>query len=238
MLLVEDLQLWHGWIHAVKGVSLEVPQGKIVSLIGSNASGKSSLLCGIMGIYRTSGGTVLFNQEPIQGLPVEKRVRRGLSLVPEGRQIFNSFTVEENLELGAYHRRSGNSKELIKKEINDIFHFFPEIASRRHDLAGKLSGGMQQMLAIGRGLMSKPQVLLLDEPSLGLAPLIVKEIFKKLLVLKSQGTTILLVEQNASIALNIADWVYVMDKGQIVLNDAPEKIRSDVRMRQAYLGKK
>lgn len=236
MLLVEELELWHGWIHAVKGASLEVPQGKIVSLIGANASGKSSLLCGIMGIYRSAGGKVFLNKEEIQSFPVEKRVRLGISLVPEGRQIFNSFTVEENLSLGAYHRWSRNSKEMIKKEINEVFEFFPEIATRRNDLAGKLSGGMQQMLAIGRGLMSKPQVLLLDEPSLGLAPLIVKEIFKKLLILKSQGTTILLVEQNANMALNIADWVYVMDKGRIVLNDAPEKIKSDVRMRQAYLG--
>ncbi|KJS14895.1 MAG: hypothetical protein VR69_15570 [Peptococcaceae bacterium BRH_c4b] len=236
MLEVKNLHTRHGWNYALKGVSFRVPASHLVAVVGANGAGKSTLLGTVAGIYSCSEGEVLLEGLPIQRMPAEKIVRQGVCLVPEHRQIFDSLTVEDNLLLGAYPRWGGNRRE-IKTDMDYILTIFPALSDRLQDPAGGLSGGMQQMLAIGRGLMSKPKVLLLDEPSLGLAPLLVKEIFKTLDDLKKLGTTILLVEQNARAAMQVADRVYVMDHGQIVLEGSPEDLKKDHRMQQAYLGK-
>jgi len=237
MLVVEDLHTFHGWNYVLKAISFHVPRGSIVALVGANGAGKSTLLGTIAGIHRSARGKILVEGIPVQGLPAEKMVNRGIALVPEGRQIFDTLTVEENLLLGAYHRRRKFTKKALASEIQEVFNLFPALSCRHHDLAGALSGGMQQMLAIGRGLMARPKILLLDEPSLGLAPLVAKEIFRTIALLKQQGTSILLVEQNASAAMQLADWVYVLDQGKIVLNGAPETLKRDHRVKQAYLGK-
>lgn len=237
MLRVNNLHTWHGWNHALRGVTFRVPAGKLVAIVGANGAGKSTLLGTIAGIYNCTEGEILLDGKPVQNKPTEKVVRLGISLVPEHRQIFHSLTLDENLLLGAYHRLKRNNRQDIKKEMDGVVALFPALESRRADPAGGLSGGMQQMLAIGRGLMSKPRLLLLDEPSLGLAPLVVKEIFDTLQSLKRQGTTVLLVEQNARAAMNVADWVYVMDQGQIVLDGYPDTLKQDPRLQHAYLGK-
>lgn len=236
MLHVKNIHTWHGWNHALKGVTFKVNDGNIVAIVGANGAGKSTLMGTIAGIYKCTQGEVILDGKPTQNMLPEKVVKQGICLVPEGRQIFGSLTVEDNLLLGAYHRW-GRNKKLIKEEINEIINIFPALTPRLQDPASGLSGGMQQMLAIGRGLMTKPKVMLLDEPSLGLAPLLVKEIFITLNNLKNKGTTILLVEQNARAAMQVADWVYVMDQGKIVLDGAPEKLKMDPRVQQAYLGR-
>jgi len=236
LLNVTDLNTSHGWNHVLRGVTFQVRTGSIISIVGANGAGKSTLLGTIAGIYNCSRGEINLDGKPIQNLPPEKVVRQGICLVPEGRHIFGSLTVEDNLLLGAYHRWRGEQQK-IKEEINEILEIFPALIPRRHDLAGGLSGGMQQMLAIGRGLMTRPRVMLLDEPSLGLAPLIVKEIFMIINSLKKMGTTFLLVEQNARAAMQVADWVYVMAQGKIVLDGEPEELKMDQRIQQAYLGR-
>ncbi len=235
MLKVNNLHTWHGWNHALKGISFHVPPGCIVAIVGANGAGKSTLLGTLAGIYRFTEGEIIIDGEISKNLPPEKVVRQGICLVPEGRHIFSSLSVEDNIILGAYHRWSKNHQ--VKEEVKQVIELFPALAPRLKDPAGGLSGGMQQMLAIGRGLMAKPKVLLLDEPSLGLAPLIVKEIFSTIENLKKKGTTILLVEQNARAAMQVADWLYVMDQGKIVLSGSPEDLKKDPRVQQAYLGR-
>ncbi len=236
MLEVKDLHTRHGWNHALKGVSFRVPAGSLVAIVGANGAGKSTLLGTVAGIYSPFRGEVLMEGRPVHRLPAEQMVRQGISLVPEHRQIFDSLSVEENLMLGAYPRWGGDRRE-IKRDMASIVNLFPALEERLRDPAGGLSGGMQQMLAIGRGLMSRPKVLLLDEPSLGLAPLLVKEIFNTLNNLKNNGTTVLLVEQNARAAMYVADMVYVMDQGKIILEGRPDELKKDRRVQQAYLGR-
>jgi branched-chain amino acid transport system ATP-binding protein len=236
MLYVKNLHTWHSWNHALKGITFHVPPGSIVAIVGANGAGKSTLLGTLAGVYRFSQGEITLDGEISKNMPPEKIVRQGICLVPEGRQIFESLSVEDNIILGAYHRW-GKNHNSVKEELHKILEMFPALAPRLKDHAGGLSGGMQQMLAIGRGLMAKPKVLLLDEPSLGLAPLLVKEIFSTILDLKKNGTTILLVEQNARAAMAVADWVYVMDHGNIVLEGNPSELKKDLRVQQAYLGR-
>lgn len=237
MLRVNNLHTWHSWNHALRGVNFRVSTGKLVAVVGANGAGKSTLLGTIAGMYNCSEGEILLEDRPVHNLPTEKLVRLGISLVPEHRQIFHSLSLDENLLLGAYHRWSRKKQQAIKEDMDEVIKLFPALESRRADPAGGLSGGMQQMLAIGRGLMSRPKLLLLDEPSLGLAPLVVKEIFETLRSLKQRGTSVLLVEQNARAAMHVADWVYVMDQGQIVLDGHPENLKQDPRLQHAYLGK-
>ncbi len=236
MLRVTNLHTWHSWNHALKGLSFHVPPGSITAIVGANGAGKSTLLGTLAGVYRFSEGEIILDGKHSKNMPPEKVVQQGICLVPEGREIFGSLSVEDNLILGAYHRW-GKDQHKIKAEVNEIIEIFPALSSRRKDPAGELSGGMQQMLAIGRGLMAKPKVMLLDEPSLGLAPLLVKEIFSTIEDLKRKGTTILLVEQNARAAMQVADWIYVMDHGEIVLSGHPDELKKDTRVQQAYLGR-
>ncbi|GBF34299.1 branched-chain amino acid transport ATP-binding protein LivF [Desulfocucumis palustris] len=236
MLEVKNLHTRHGWNHALKGVSFRVPAGSLTAIVGANGAGKSTLLGTVAGIYNPFRGEVVLEGRQVQRLQAEQMVRQGISLVPEHRQIFDSLSVEDNLMLGAYPRWGGDRRE-IKRDMEDIVNLFPALGERLGDPAGGLSGGMQQMLAIGRGLMSRPKVLLLDEPSLGLAPLLVKEIFNTLNNLRKNGTTVLLVEQNARAAMYVADMVYVMDQGKIMLEGRPDELKKDRRVQQAYLGR-
>ena len=233
MLKVEDINVYYGAIHALKGISIEVKEGEIVTLIGANGAGKSTILRTISGLLRAKSGTVLFEGKSISAKPAEEIVKSGISQVPEGRRIFANMTVEENLELGAYIR---NDKAGIKKDIGKIFERFPRLSERRTQVAGTLSGGEQQMLAIGRGLMSQPRLLLLDEPSMGLAPLLVKEIFSIIKEINATGTTILLVEQNAHMALSIANHAYVLETGRITLAGPAKELAESEAVRKAYLG--
>lgn len=220
MLLVEDLQVYYGGIHALKGVSLEVNQGEIVTLIGANGAGKSTTLRTISGLIKAKSGKVIFRGEPIDNVPAHLIVKRGLSHVPEGRKIFANLTVRDNLEMGAYLR---SDKDGIKEDLEKVFKLFPRLQERQKQLGGTLSGGEQQMLAIGRALLSRPQLLLMDEPSMGLAPLLVQEIFEIIKRINQEGVTILLIEQNANMALSIADRAYVLETGNIVLKGADRK---------------
>jgi len=233
MLLVEDLQVYYGGIHALKGVSLEVNQGEIVTLIGANGAGKSTTLRTISGLIKAKSGKVIFRGEPIDNVPAHLIVKRGLSHVPEGRKIFANLTVRDNLEMGAYLR---SDKDGIKEDLEKVFKLFPRLHERQKQLGGTLSGGEQQMLAIGRALLSRPQLLLMDEPSMGLAPLLVQEIFEIIKRINQEGVTILLIEQNANMALSIADRAYVLETGNIVLKGAAKEIADDEAIRKAYLG--
>jgi len=233
MLLVEDLQVYYGGIHALKGVSLEVNQGEIVTLIGANGAGKSTTLRTISGLIKAKSGKVIFRGEPIDNVPAHLIVKRGLSHVPEGRKIFANLTVRDNLEMGAYLR---SDKDGIKEDLEKVFKLFPRLQERQKQLGGTLSGGEQQMLAIGRALLSRPQLLLMDEPSMGLAPLLVQEIFEIIKRINQEGVTILLIEQNANMALSIADRAYVLETGNIVLKGAAKEIADDEAIRKAYLG--
>ena len=215
MLKVENINVYYGAIHALKGISVEVKEGEIVTLIGANGAGKSTILRTISGLLRTKTGNVLFEGNSVAAMAPEEIVKKGISQVPEGRRIFANMSVEENLELGAYIR---SDKPGIRKDIDKVFERFPRLGERRKQIAGTLSGGEQQMLAIGRGLMSQPRLLLLDEPSMGLAPLLVKEIFSIIKEINASGTTILLVEQNANMALSIAHQAYVLETGRITLS--------------------
>jgi ABC-type branched-chain amino acid transport systems, ATPase component len=233
MLELHDLQVYYGGIHALQGISLDVPDGKIVTLIGANGAGKSSSLNSIVGLVKPRSGTITWNGQTLTSLTTKQIVSQGIVLVPEGRRIFPNLSVWENLTLGAYHR---SDKAGIEKDREMIYELFPRLKERVKQSAGTLSGGEQQMLAVGRGLMSRPKLFMLDEPSLGLAPLIVKDIFDIILQINAQGTTVLLVEQNARAALKIADYGYVMETGRITLSGTGKELLNDERIRHAYLG--
>ena len=232
MLAVNDIHVYYGSIHAVKGVSLEVNEGEIVTLIGANGAGKSTVLNTISGLLHPRGGSVTFLGQDLKGVPPHKLVARGMAQVPEGRRIFLQMTVEENLEMGAYTQ----SKASIDGSIEDVYRRFPRLQERRKQIAGTLSGGEQQMLAMGRALMSHPRLLMLDEPSMGLAPILVEQIFDIIRELHAAGTTILLVEQNAQAALAVADRAYVMETGKITLSGTGAELMASDQVQKAYLG--
>lgn len=231
MLEVRDLQVHFGVINAIKGISFDVPDGEIVTLIGANGAGKTTTLRTLSGIKKPTTGTITFRGEDITGVSAQDRVRRGMSQVPEGRRVFPDMTVLENLQLGAFLR-----KDVVPGDLDEIFGRFPILAERRKQLAGTLSGGEQQMLAMGRALMAMPQLLLLDEPSMGLAPLLVQEIFDIILAINKSGTTVVLVEQNANLALQIAHRAYVMETGSIVLSGDAKTLAQTDEVKRAYLG--
>ncbi|MCG6796022.1 ABC transporter ATP-binding protein [Geobacillus sp. YHL] len=233
MLKVEAIDVFYGNIHALKGVSLEVNKGEIVTLIGANGAGKTTLLKTISGLLRPKNGDIVYEGASIAGKAAQTIVKQGISHVPEGRRVFANMTVEENLELGAFLRKD---KEGIQQDFAKVFQLFPRLEERRKQLAGTLSGGEQQMLAIGRALMARPKLLLLDEPSMGLAPLLVKTIFRIIQEINESGTTILLVEQNAHMALSIADRAYVIESGRVVLSGAASELQASEQVKQAYLG--
>ncbi|WP_302815373.1 ABC transporter ATP-binding protein [Selenomonas flueggei] len=233
MLRIADLNVYYGAIHALKGISLEVHQGEIVTLIGANGAGKSTTLRTISGLIAPKSGAVDFEGQGIAGLGAHDIVRRGISQVPEGRRIFADMTVLENLELGAFIR---NDKDGIASDMEMVFTRFPRLKERISQQAGTLSGGEQQMLAMGRALMSRPRLLLLDEPSMGLAPLLIKEIFSIIVDINKAGTTILLVEQNANMALSIANRAYVLETGRITLSGGAKDLAASEEVRKAYLG--
>ena len=231
---VKDIHTYYGNIEALKGVSLSVDEGEIVTLIGSNGAGKSTTLNTICGILKPRQGEVYLEGEKIDTLPAHNIVTKGISQSPEGRKIFSRLTVMENLEMGAFVRNDG--QEAIRKDIDYVFGLFPRLKEREWQIAGTLSGGEQQMLAIGRALMSKPRLLLLDEPSMGLAPLLVDAIFDIIETINNQGMTILLVEQNAQVALSIAHRGYVMQAGEVVLHDSAKELQQNEMVRRLYLG--
>ena len=232
-LSVENLDVYYGAVHALKGVSLHVEAGEIVTLIGANGAGKTTLLRTISGIVPARSGAVSFEGRVITKLPPHEIVGLGVSQSPEGRMVFANLSVEDNLELGAYRRRD---RDGIKQDRDKVFHLFPRLLERKKQLSGTLSGGEQQMLAMGRALMSRPKVLLLDEPSLGIAPLLVRDIFKTIGEINRQGTTVLLVEQNAHMALGIAQRGYVLETGRVVLEDTAAALAANDEVRAAYLG--
>ena len=233
MLKVDNIDVYYGAIHAIKGISIEVPKGEIVTLVGSNGAGKSTTLRTISGLMKPKNGTILFEDKNIVGVAAHKIVGMGLCQVPEGRHVFANMSVMENLELGAYLR---NDKDGIARDLEDVFKKFPRLLERKDQISGTLSGGEQQMLAMGRALMSRPRLLLLDEPSMGLAPLLVKEIFNIIKEINESGTTVLLVEQNANMALSIADKAYVLETGRIALAGTAQELASSEAVRKAYLG--
>ena len=231
MLKVEDMHVYYGAIHAVKGVSFEVGEGEIVALIGANGAGKSTVLKTISGLMHPRSGSITFMDQNIAHTDAYKLVKQGLAHVPEGRQIFLQMSVQENLEMGAF-----TQKEVSKEELEKVFELFPRLKERRKQVAGTLSGGEQQMLAMSRALMSKPKLMMLDEPSMGLAPILVDQIFSIIKELHAAGTTILLVEQNASKALEIADRAYVLETGTITLSGTGAELAQSDEVRKAYLG--
>ncbi|MGF1643735.1 MAG: ABC transporter ATP-binding protein [Thiotrichales bacterium] len=233
LLRIANLRIRYGGIEAVRGVDLEVGEGELVTLIGANGAGKSSTLKGVVGLTGLAGGRVEFEGEPIHHLPVHKIAARGIALVPEGRGVFNRLTVAENLDLGAYLRRD---RAVVRADLDYAYGLFPRLAERRGQSAGTLSGGEQQMLAIARALMGRPRLLLLDEPSLGLAPLLVERIYTTIETIRHQGVTILLVEQNANLALRVSQRAYVMESGEIKIQGESARVRQDARVRQIYLG--
>ena len=233
MLKVDNIDVYYGAIHAIKGISIEVPKGEIVTLVGSNGAGKSTTLRTISGLMKPKNGTIVFYNYYVVGVPAHKIVGMGLCQFPEGRHVFANMSVMENLELGAYLR---NDKDGIARDLEDVFKKFPRLLERKDQISGTLSGGEQQMLAMGRALMSRPRLLLLDEPSMGLAPLLVKEIFNIIKEINESGTTVLLVEQNANMALSIADKAYVLETGRIALAGTAQELASSEAVRKAYLG--
>lgn len=233
MLIVNDINVFYGAIHAIKGVSLEVNEGEIVTLIGANGAGKSTILRTISGLLKPKTGSIQFVGQEIAGMPAHEIVKTGISQVPEGRRIFAEMSVLENLELGAFTRKD---KDGIKADMELVFERFPRLKERIGQLAGTLSGGEQQMLAMGRALMSRPRLLLLDEPSMGLAPLLIKEIFTIIQDINKTGTTVLLVEQNANMALSIAHRAYVLETGRITLSGDAKELAASDEVRKAYLG--
>lgn len=234
MLKIEDLHVYYGGIHALKGITLEVPENKIVTLVGANGAGKSTTLRAISSLVTASNGKITFKGQEITNKKTVDIVKSGITLVPEGRRIFANLTVLENIKMGAYAR---NDKEEIAKDIQKIYDLFPRLKEREWQKAGTLSGGEQQMLAIGRALMSRPRLLMMDEPSLGLAPLLVKEVFNIIKDIHQNGMTILLIEQNAVAALQIADYGYVLETGKIVLEGSGKELADNEEVRKAYLGK-
>jgi len=238
MLRIKNLQVYYGMIHALRAVSLHVKEKEIVALIGANGAGKTTLLSAASGLVRSASGEVNFYGKDITHERPDRIVREGIAHVPEGRHIFKPLSVEDNLLLGSYHRYSLRRRAIIREEIEGVFSLFPVLADRRKQLAGTLSGGEQQMLAIGRALLSSPKALLLDEPSMGLAPKIVKEIFEHISKLRQErGMTILLVEQNARGALSVADRGYVLETGRVVLQGSSEELLANRDVQRAYLGR-
>ena len=233
MLVLDDVHVYYGAIHALKGISFRVDAGEIVTLIGSNGAGKSTSLKTISGLLRPKQGSITFKGENLAQISAEKIVGKGISQVPEGRRVFANMSVTENLELGAFLRKD---KGGIKQDMSKVFELFPRLLERKNQQAGTLSGGEQQMLAMGRALMSKPELMLLDEPSMGLAPILVKQIFSIIKEINNSGTTILLVEQNAHMALSIAHRAYVLETGKIVLSGTASELASSEEVRKAYLG--
>lgn len=235
MLRISDLHVSYGGIKALRGINLEVPDGKIVTLIGANGAGKSTLLRSISGLVKPESGSIRLDNKELIWSPINKICAEGIALSPEGRRVFSDLTVLENLMIGAYLRKD---KETIQKDLEWIYELFPRLKERSWQFAGTLSGGEQQMLAVGRALMSRPKILMLDEPSLGLAPLIVQLIFDIIREINKKGVTILLVEQNANMALKTADFAYVLETGAIVMQGSGRELLENQTVREAYLGKK
>ena len=233
LLSVNDLHVYYGAIHAVKGVSLEVNEGEIVTLIGANGAGKSTVLNTISGLLRAKTGTIEFMGTPINNMAPNKIVQLGLAQCPEGRRVFAHMTVEENLEMGAYTRPNST----IEGNLEHVYELFPRLKERRKQVGGTLSGGEQQMLAVGRALMAKPKLIMMDEPSLGLAPIVVRGIFEIIREINRQGITVLLIEQNANMALKVADYAYVLETGSIGLSGTGAQLLADENVKHAYLGK-
>ena len=233
LLEIEDMHSYYGHIHALQGISLAVEEGEVVTLIGSNGAGKTTTLRSIHGILPPREGRIVFDGEEIQGTPAHELIGKGIAQSPEGRKIFRRMTVLENLEMGAYHRSDHHE---VQQDMDRVFDLFPRLKERTKQEAGTMSGGEQQMLAIGRALMSRPRLLLLDEPSMGLAPVLVERIFDTIREINEQGTTILLVEQNANVALEIATRGYVLETGKIVNSASAGMLREDPTVREAYLG--
>ena len=234
MLKIENLHVAYGGIQALRGISMEVPDGKIVTLIGANGAGKSTTLRTITGLVKAVSGSIQWNGEELLGKPIDRIISAGIAMSPEGRRVFPDLTVLENLKLGAYLRRN---KAEIAKDLQWVYELFPRLKERDWQAAGTLSGGEQQMLAVGRALMSRPKLLLMDEPSLGLAPLVVQDIFSIIGEINRQGVTILLIEQNANMALKIADLAYVLETGNITMSGTGAELLADERVKEAYLGK-
>ena len=232
VLKVDNINVYYGAIHAIKGVSFEVNEGEVVTLIGANGAGKSTILKTVSGLLTSRTGSIQFMDQSLAHVPAHKIITKGLALVPEGRQVFLQMTVEENLEMGAFTR----PKSEIEPGLADVYERFPRLKERRRQIAGTLSGGEQQMLAMGRALMSKPSLLMLDEPSMGLAPILVEQIFDIIRELNQHGTTILLVEQNAQMALSVAHRGYVLETGKIVTTGTGEQLLTDEAVKKAYLG--
>lgn len=233
LLRLEKVTVKYGVIPAVQELNLEVRRGQIVALLGANGAGKTTTLKTVVGVLKPAHGRILYDGKDITTLPAPQRVRMGICLVPEGRGIFGRLTVRENLLLGAYHRK--DQKEVVK-DLEEVYRLFPRLKEREHQIAGTLSGGEQQMLAIGRGLMSRPKLMLLDEPSLGLAPLIVRELYALIRSIRERGVTILLVEQSAPMAIGIADYVYVLETGTVKISGTPEDVESLEEVKKVYLG--
>ena len=231
ILEIKGLVVSYGGIEAVKGIDLTVEQGKIVTLIGSNGAGKSTTLKTIAGLVKPKSGSITFQGEPLLGKSTDQIVSRGVTLVPEGRRVFPNLTVEENLRIGAYLR-----KESIRDDLDRVYALFPRLKEREWQMAGTLSGGEQQMLAVGRALMAKPQLVMMDEPSLGLAPIVVRGIFEIIREINRQGITVLLIEQNANMALKVADWAYVMQTGSILMRGPGAELAANEEVKAAYLG--
>lgn len=235
MLNIKDLHVSYGGIKALRGIDIEVPDGKIVTLIGANGAGKSTLLRTISGLVKAESGSIDFNGKELTGLPINKICAEGIALSPEGRRVFTDLSVQENLMVGAYLRKD---KKEILKDLEWVYELFPILKQRSWQYAGTLSGGEQQMLAVGRALMSRPKLIMLDEPSLGLAPLIVQQIFDIITEINKKGVTILLIEQNANMALKTADIAYVIETGEIVLKGSGKELLENESVKEAYLGKK
>ena len=235
MLKIENLQVAYGGIQALRGISLEVPDGKIGRRIGANGAGKSTTLRTISGLVKAKGGSIRYNDTELVGKPITSIIETGIIHVPEGRRLFPDMTVLDNLKIGAYLR---NDKDGIERDIRWVYELFPRLEERNWQLAGTLSGGEQQMLAVGRGLMARPKVLMMDEPSLGLAPIVVQGIFDIIREINRQGVTILLIEQNANMALKIADYAYVMETGRITMTGTGAELLENEAVKEAYLGKK
>ena len=234
MLKIENLHVAYGGIQALRGISLEVPDGKIVTLIGANGAGKSTTLRTVTGLVKASSGSIRWNGEELLGKSIDKIVGAGIAMSPEGRRVFADMSVLENLRIGAYLR---NDKAGVEEDIQWVYRLFPRLEERSWQLAGTLSGGEQQMLAVGRALMSRPKLMMLDEPSLGLAPLVVQDIFSIIREINRQGVTVLLIEQNANMALKIADLAYVLETGNITMSGTGAELLANEKVREAYLGK-
>ena len=233
MLEVRDLHVSYGGIRALRGINLEVPDGKIVTLIGANGAGKSTMLRTISGLVKAESGSVRYNDRELLGMPINRILEEGIAMVPEGRRVFTNLTVLENLKIGAYLRKN---KAEIEKDIQWVYELFPRLRERSWQMAGTLSGGEQQMLAVGRALMSRPKLMMMDEPSLGLAPLVVKGIFDIIREINRQGVTVLLIEQNANMALKTADLAYVLETGKITLQGTGRELLTNEAVKKAYLG--